>query len=149
MKNLFQPKEKESLISRLYQLNVNSRRRWGTLSVEQVIPHLTDPLRVALGDKVAQPMKSVLYNSLLGKMVVWFLPWPKGAPTAPEFVVGKGCTPPEDLEKDKQTLVLYMHRFSNHRGKFHTSPVFGNISTKAWSRLMWRHLDHHLRQFGV
>ena len=77
------------------------------------------------------------------------MPWPKGAPTADEFIQGKKGTPPTDFEQDKQKLLLTIHRFASYAEPFAPSPVFGPMSNRAWGRLMWRHIDHHLRQFGL
>ncbi len=59
--------------------------------------------------------------------------------------------PPAEFERDKQALLLTIHRFANYpeNKSFQASPVFGPLSRHTWGRLMWRHLDHHLRQFGV
>lgn len=151
MKNLLENADREALIARLQHLGPDSRRRWGTMTAEQVIPHLTDPLRVAIGDRTAQPLNSFMSMPVLSTFAVWWMPWPKGAPTAESFIQGKGGTPPVEFERDKQTLLLTIHRFANHpeNKPFHASPVFGPLSRRAWGRLMWRHLDHHLRQFGV
>lgn len=151
MRNLLNISDRDALISRLQQLNPDSRRRWGAMNATQVVPHLTDPLRVAIGDRAAQPMNSVFSNPVVSALAVWWMPWPKGAPTAEEFIQGKGGTPPGDFERDRQALLLSIHRFANHpeNEAFQPNPVFGPLSRHAWGRLMWRHLDHHLRQFGV
>jgi hypothetical protein len=121
------------------------------MNADQIVPHLTDPLRVAIGDRTAQPMNSVFSKPIVSTLIVWWAPWPKGAPTADEFVQGKKGTPPVEFERDKQTLLLAIHRFANHaeNEEFRPSPVFGNLSRRGWGRLMWRHIDHHLRQFGL
>lgn len=151
MKNLLNAADREALIARLQSLTPDKPRKWGTMDAAQVVPHLTDPLRVAIGDRAAQPMKSMFSNPLVSALAVWWMPWPKGAPTAEEFIQGKRGTSPTEFERDKQALLLTIHRFANHPEDLplHPSPVFGTLSRRAWGRLMWRHLDHHLRQFGV
>lgn len=151
MKNLLNHNDRESLIERIQNLSPESSRRWGSMSARQVVPHMTDPLRVALGDREAQPMPSLLGKWPFSVAAVWWMPWPKGAPTADEHIDGKKGTPPADFERDRQTLLLTVHRFVNYPEKepLRPSPVFGPLSRKAWGRLMWRHIDHHLRQFGV
>lgn len=151
MKNLLENADRDTLIARLQNLNPDSRRRWGTMTASQVVPHLTDPLRVAIGDREAQPMNSIFSNPVVSALVVWWMPWPKGAPTASEFIQGEGGTPPAEFERDKQTLLLVIHRFAHHPENelFRPNPVFGRLSRRAWGRLMWRHIDHHLRQFGL
>lgn len=151
MKNLLKAADRDQLISRLDNLRPESQRRWGAMSATQVVPHLTDPLWVAVGDRHAEPMGGIFSKFPVRPLVIWVMPWPKGAPTAEEFIQGKKGTPPTDFEKDKQTLLLAIHRFVHHAGQsnFQPSPVFGQLSNRAWGRLMWRHLDHHLRQFGI
>lgn len=151
MKNLLKNADREALIARLQNLRPDSQRRWGTMTAQQVMPHLTDPLRVAIGDRAAQPMNAIFSKPLISTLAVWWMPWPKGAPTAREFIQGEQGTPPVEFERDKQALLLSIHRFANHQTNepYRANPVFGPLSRQAWGRLMWRHIDHHLRQFGV
>jgi Protein of unknown function (DUF1569) len=83
--------------------------------------------------------------------VVWIMPWPKGAPTTPRFLPGTGMTPSSAFEADKQALLAVLRRFgeTSPDRAFAPNPVFGRLSRRGWGRLMWRHLDHHLRQFGL
>jgi hypothetical protein len=151
MKNLLENADRDALIARLQNLNPDSRRRWGAMTASQIVPHLTDPLRVAIGDRTARPMNSIFSNPVVSTLAVWWMPWPQSAPTAEEFIQGKGGTPPAEFERDKQALLLAIHRFAHHPENelFRPNPVFGRLSRRAWGRLMWRHVDHHLRQFGL
>lgn len=151
MKSLLNPDDRNGLIERLKSLDVNNRRNWGNMSIHEVIPHLTEPLRAAIGEKSVPHQKSIFYDTLFGKGIVWFIPWPKGAPTAPEFLPGTGCTAPTEFIEDKQILIGAIDQFVKHHetANFQISPVFGKLSNKAWGRLMWRHVDHHLRQFSA
>lgn len=149
MKNLLNIHNRESLIARIQLLSPEAPRRWGTMSAIQVVPHLTDPLRVAIGDRKAEPANGLFCKPLVSTFIVWWMPWPKGAPTADKFIQGKKGTPPAEFERDKQALLLAIHRFANHSEPFQPSPVFGPLSRRAWGRLMYRHIDHHLRQFGL
>ena len=151
MKNLLNQSDREALIARLEGLQPGARRRWGTMDARQVVPHMTDPLRVAIGDREAEPMQGLFGKPVISTLAVWWMPWPQGAPTAEAFIQGKGGTPPVEFERDKQALLLAIHRFANHpeNATFLPNPVFGRLSRRSWGRLMWRHIDHHLRQFGV
>jgi hypothetical protein len=151
MKNLLNPKDLREIIARLQTLRPDNRRKWGKLSIYEVLPHMTDPLRIAMGENKAVPQKSILYNSFLGKMVAQYLPWPKGAATAPEFLPGTGGTAHTTFEHDRQMLIDALERFAKYgmERDYHSNPVFGHLSRKAWGRLMWRHTDHHLRQFSA
>lgn len=150
MKNLCNESDRNEILNRLSALNAQSRRKWGKMTVEQILPHMADPFRVHLGEKQAATVKSPLYNSLLGKWVAAFLPWPKSAFTAKEYLPATGMTTPMDLDQDRQKLILLIHRFVSldPSSKIPPSPVFGNLSQKQLGRLYWRHVDHHLKQFG-
>jgi hypothetical protein len=151
MKNWLDADHAQALLARLEKLAASNKPRWGTFSAHQAICHLAEPVRIALGEKQAAQLASPLARPGLAQFVTWIAPWPKSAPTVPEFLPGKGMTSPTEFERDLQTLVSLLHRFSvwpaNHN--YAPSPVFGRLSNRAWGRLMWRHMDHHLRQFGA
>jgi Protein of unknown function (DUF1569) len=151
MKNVLNPINRQALIARLKTMQPDSRKNWGSMTVYEVIPHMTEPLRLAIGEKNVPHQKSIFYDSLFGKGIVWVLPWPKGAPTAKEFLPGKGCTAPTTFNADMVKLLEALEWFAkfSEAQEFHASPVFGKLSKKAWGRLMWRHIDHHLRQFSA
>lgn len=151
MRNLLNPADQSALVERLKTLHPGSRRNWGQMTIHQVLPHMADPLRLALGEKSATHNKSAFYNTFFGRMMAFYVPWPKGAPTAQEFIPGKGCTEPTSFEKDRNVLLQTLDRFTIHgsRSDYQPNPVFGNLSRRGWGRLMWRHVDHHLRQFSA
>lgn len=148
MKNLLNSTDRSELIERLKKLHPDSQRNWGKLTIHELFPHLNAPLMVALGDSEVPHEKSVFYDSPFGRAIVWFLPWPKGAPTAKQFLPGTGLPSPTSIESDRKVLLTSLARFAEADG-FQASPVFGNLSKKAWGRLMWRHIDHHLKQFSA
>lgn len=151
MKNWFNLSDRTALLARLDKLSADRPALWGRMTAHQVVCHLADPIRVALGDRTAQRVRTVFGWPGIGLLTVWLFPWPKGAPTAPEFLAGRGMTSPSEFEKDKQTLLELLQRFSDFsEGKeLGASPVFGVLNRRSWGRLMWRHVNHHLGQFGV
>ncbi len=150
LNNWFNERDAAHILRRLERLTVAAQPKWGGFSASTLVCHLADPVRVALGEKSAAPLRSPIGRPGIAHLIVWVLPWPKGAPTAPEFLPGTGMTPPDDFERDKQALIDLLRRFSAVPAgqALASSPVFGPLSRRAWGRLMWRHLDHHLRQFG-
>ncbi|MEO6038502.1 MAG: DUF1569 domain-containing protein, partial [Saprospiraceae bacterium] len=74
----------------------------------------------------------------------------QGVATSPSFLPGSGLTEPKNFEEDKQALLLLIHRLANlaPEARLEPHPVFGPISREDAGRLYWRHIDHHLRQFG-
>jgi hypothetical protein len=151
MKNWFNATDRTDLLRRLERLTPDAKPQWGRLTPAALVCHLADPVRVALGEKHVKPFNTLLALPGIAHLAVWVFPWPKGAPTPPEFLPGQGMTNPTEFERDKRTLVVVLGRFSNVAvGQcLEPSPGFGRLSRAAWGRLVWRHLDHHLRQFGL
>jgi hypothetical protein len=111
MKNIFVSTDRQELERRLQSVTPDSRPQWGKMNAHQMIVHLTDPLRVALGERHAAFRKSILSIWPMNKIVSQVMPWPKGAPTAPEFVQGIGGTTPTEFERDRQELSRVLARF--------------------------------------
>jgi len=151
MNNLLNLDARDALVARLQKLRPDSQRQWGKLSASQILPHLADPFRVTLGEKKARSVANFVTKSFVGKLLVRRLPWPKGAPTSPDFLPGTGMTEPKSFEEDRQALLLLVHRFANlpENAALEPHPVFGPLSLRDHGRLYWRHIDYHLRQFGV
>jgi len=74
--------------------------------------------------------------------------WPHGVPTRPEIEQGVGGTPPAELERDRAELLGLIDAFAE-RQTFGVHPVFGKMSQRDWLTWGYRHVDHHLRQFGA
>jgi len=150
MKNLFNDSDRDAIIARLSKVNPDTQRKWGTMNAHQMIVHLADPFRSALGERQVTMLDSPLRFFPINKLVSQIMPWPKGAPTAPGFVQGKQGSSPVEFEKDRHELLALLNRFSQQQTiKFSPNPTFGNLTSKEWARLMWRHMNHHLTQFGL
>jgi hypothetical protein len=148
MKTLFDPSDRAALLARFDRLTPDSRPAWGKMNVGQMVCHVSDALRAALGDLPCAPKKSLLSNPVMRWLVIHHLPWPRGVPTSPELL----STPPAaELESDKQEFRRLAEAFAARGAQGITAvhPAFGDISGKTWGALMHRHVDHHLRQFGV
>jgi len=151
MKNFFNEKDRAALLKRLENMGPSGTPKWGKMNAHQAVVHLTDPFRAALGERMVPKVPGLFSKWPLNKLIVYILPWPKGAPTAPEFIQGVKGTPPETFEKDKKELFGYIEKFVSGEKEmsFQPSPVFGKITNNDWGRLMWRHVNHHLKQFGL
>ena len=76
--------------------------------------------------------------------------WPKNVPTAPEIDQEHGGTGPAEFHADVDDLQAQIARFVGTNGiGMNTHPIFGNLTRGEWGRWGYRHLDHHLSQFGV
>ena len=147
IKNLFDPAAKQGIIDRINKLTPESKPQWGKMNVSQMLAHVQMPIGIAYGTH--QPKGSFLLR-LLGpffKSKLWDEnPYKQSLPTDPTFIM-TGSN--KDFEREKQELLNMIDRFneSNIVGEKH--PVFGKLTKDNWSKATWKHLDHHLKQFGV
>jgi|SRR5579871_946244 len=133
---------------RVAQLDPARRPRWGRMTAPEMVCHLADAFRVALGTKPAKPLKG--FAPWFAK---WYalhtpLPWPHGVPTVPEVEPGKAGTPPARWEQDCAELDGLIEAFAKRR-QFARHPLWGTLTESEWLTWGYRHTDHHLRQFGV
>lgn len=149
MKSLFDKPAYEEIVNRLENLNPDSQRQWGKMDVAQMLAHLQQAFKVPLSER---PMPRMFLGRLIGVFIKSKLyndsPWSKGLPTAPEFIIKDT----RNFEKEKQQLTELVSRFyklgPDKVGNF-PHPFFGSFSKEQWGKSMYKHLDHHLRQFGV
>jgi hypothetical protein len=149
MESLFEPEVTRKMVNRIDQLTADTKPLWGKMKVSQMLAHMQPPLRVALGDeKLKKGLMALLFGRIAKKQMVNESPFKKNLPTAPSFVVKEE----KDFEEEKAKLTDLVQRFSkvsrqelNNR----VHPFFGKLSADEWNTLHWKHLDHHLRQFGV
>lgn len=146
MANLLNPKDRQSLEARIDQLTPEHQRHWGTLSVDKMVCHLADQLRVALGETPSKPQGSFLSHTLIKWLVLYGpIPTPKGKiQTAPEMLRAD----PGAWEADIATLHQLIERFMDSK-EVALHPFFGSLRHHQWGILAAKHLDHHLKQFGV
>ncbi len=150
MKNFFDESDRGPLLDRLEKLQPGALRQWGKMDVAQRCAHCAAALEVAAGEV---PKQQRLLGVLLApfvkkKLVATDAPMMKNAPTDPTFVVSE----PQDFEKEKARLVALTRRFcdagsSAAGGRVHS--FFGKLTGEEWGVLMYKHLDHHLRQLGA
>jgi hypothetical protein len=149
MKNLFQPEAVDELISRINQLQPASARQWGKMDVAQMLAHCSAALDMASG---RLNLRRVFIGRLLGPFVKPIYtnekPLSRNSPTAKELVFSD----PRDFAREQEELKVKLRQF--HQGgeaqcTRHPHPFFGPLSPQDWSRGMYKHLDHHLRQFAA
>jgi hypothetical protein len=153
LKTLARADDKAEIVRRLQAVQPGSARRWGRMSAHQMVCHLCDSFRMALGDRAVSEMAAPLRRTL----VKWFalyapLRWPPGIKTRPEIdqCLGAG-TAPAQFADDLALLQALVEKVSSPgtslEGRRH--PVFGPMTHRAWMRWGYLHTDHHLRQFGA
>jgi len=142
--------DRDSIAKRISALTSADRRRWGKMSVEQMVCHLCDAYRTALGEKAVSPATGFFQRTIM-KWIALHAPmkWPQGVPTRPEIAQGLGGTPPAEFERDRAVLIVTFDRFCEPTANFAPAhPFFGPMTREDWLRWGYLHADHHLRQFG-
>jgi hypothetical protein len=148
--NIFTPEVVDTVLTRIDSLSINSRPQWGKMNVAQMLAHCCVPYEKAYEENPSQPgfFKKLLLNLLVKKFVVNEVPYKRNSMTSPEFIV----TDEKDFETEKARLTGYIEKtrdlgISHFEGK--KSISFGELSASEWNNMFYKHLDHHLRQFGA
>ncbi len=149
MKNLYHHSDYQEIISRLENLKFTSERKWGKMTVSQMLVHCQKPMEVAEQKLVVKRnLISLLFGKMMkNKLIVKGLDFDKNLPTAKEFIVAADC----DFEIERKKLLNMIHAFYNSGPsaiKTYMHPFFGKMSPSEWGLLFYKHLDHHLLQFG-
>jgi hypothetical protein len=149
MKNLFEREATDEVLSRIDTLQPACQRQWGKMDVAQMMAHCSAALDMASG-------RMDLPRIFIGRVLAPFIkpiytnekPFSKNNPTDKKLVVSDQ----RDFLREQEQLKLKVRQF--HEGgesqcSRHPHPFFGALTPKEWSRGMYKHLDHHLRQFGA
>lgn len=149
MKSLFDSETHSEILNRIAKLTESSQREWGKMEVAQMLRHCQFPLKVALGKftiKKPNVVMRLLYKVFKKSMYDDKL-WKKNLPTAPGLRVGDQ----RDFNEEKVKLVGLINDFFEERTKKTRDPhpAFGYLTYEQWGQMQYKHLDHHLRQFGV
>lgn len=150
MQNIFDPSTTSELIARIESLKHDSQPIWGKMSVDQMLAHCSVAYEMTYTDKHPKPnaLMRFLLKTFVKSGVVNEKPYPKNARTAPVFIIADR----RDFEKEKNQLIDYLKK-TQELGAQHfegkESPSFGPMTAQEWNNLFYKHLDHHLTQFGV
>ena len=147
MKTLFDDRRRREFQDRLGRLTPAAPPQWGKFDAARMVVHVADSLKMALGTLPAKPKRLPIRHPPLKQLLVYWLPWPKGVPTAPELLQRS----PADWDAEVAALLALMEEAGTVPQDFvwPVHPAFGRMSRRAWGVLGYRHLDHHFRQFGV
>lgn len=150
MKSIFTKEAYEEILSRLENLTPDAKPQWGKMDVTQMLKHCQKPIKLAFGEQ--QVKKPNVFMRLLIKLMKHSLyndkPWKQGLLTAKEFVIRKT----EDFKSEKlklKELVKRMHESESYFEPSKSHPIFGEMTSWMWGQSAYKHLDHHLKQFGV
>jgi len=151
VKNLFDATAANEVKTRLRKLGPQSERHWGKMTAPQMLAHCSVSMQWAVGEVV--PEKRSLLVRLMGRLVKPMVfrnenPLRKNSPTAKSLLVADE----RDLNTERDRLSGLIDRFAAEGAVGCTNnphSFFGKMTPQEWAILMYKHLDHHLRQFGV
>jgi hypothetical protein len=146
MKTLRDESARAEIAERVGRLTPDTRARWGKMDSTRMLAHVNDALRMATGELPVPFKKTPLRFRIVRTALIYWLPFPKGAPTAPQLINRS----PGELAREADELRQRLAAFPDDvPGGWPVHPVFGQLSATEWGALGYKHLDHHLRQFGV
>jgi hypothetical protein len=149
MKSLYEPATAEHILARIDRLQPTTQRQWGKMDVAQMMAHCSNAMELACG-KLA--VKRSLIGRLIGPRVRHMLTddkdFPRNSPTAKELKIADA----RDFTREQarlKDLVRQFHSAGEANCTRNPHPFFGPLTPTEWSSGMYKHLDHHLKQFGV
>jgi hypothetical protein len=150
MKNIFKKEVAVGVINRINNLTAISEPVWGKMNVGQMLAHCNVTYEMIYDNIHPKPngVKKWILRLLVKNIVVSDKPYKKNSPTASQFLI-KDI---KEFETEKNRLINYIIR-TQELGENHfdhkESHSFGPLNKNEWNQLFYKHLDHHLQQFGV
>jgi len=146
--SMWDPSIRSSFLDRLNKLNTETTPRWGKLHASGMVAHLNDSYRMTIGELHVKPKNLPLKYTPIKQLVIYVLPFPKGAPTAPELIARcDGAV----LDDGRQAFGQMFGKLAGVRAgtRLPPHPAFGSLTYQTYGALLARHTDHHFKQFGI
>ncbi len=148
MKSLLDISGNQEIIDRINKLTADTKNQWGIMDVSQMMAHCTVALKITLGEIKPQ---SNIFLKMLGKTFKKKIfaadSFRKNSKTGKEFII----TEIKNFDEEKPVLISYIKKFVDKGSGIITTeshPFFGKLTVEEWDSLMYKHLNHHLMQFG-
>jgi len=148
MRSILNQVDRAAITNRVRSLSGSSARRWGSMDVVSMLHHLRLSALMTVGElAVPSVNKRAFHVFPLKHLILYVLPFPKGAPTAPELKPVDAAS----FEEERAALLELLERIGTglHEGMGPAHPLFGPLSWREWGVVTYKHADHHLKQFGV
>jgi hypothetical protein len=153
VKNLFDSTLVEETKQRILQLDPNSQRQWGNMTVAATLAHCTSGIEMAMG--IINPTRAPFPANIIGLLIKPLVfgndkPMRRNSPSSPELFSANQTK--RDLDRERARLIATIDRFAIQGATCcsqHPHPFFGRLKPHQWAILMYKHIDHYLRQFGV
>ena len=149
MGSILNDDDRTAICQRIGSVTSASVPRWGRMDAKAMLTHLRLSALMALGElPVANKGMRAFQVFPIKHLILHVVPFPKGAPTAPELLVPDYSTPVDAIRSELVTLVQRIGE-GPREGYGPVHPLFGRLSFREWGVATHKHTDHHLRQFGV
>ena len=150
MKTLFEPAVVEEVKTRIGNVRPDSIRQWGKMNVAQAVAHCANSLEMAVGDlRPPRVLIGWIFGPLIRRLALGNdRQMERNSPTAPALFI----TDERDLDVERERLIALIERFTAGGAAqctTHPHAFFGRLTPEQWAELMYKHLDHHLRQFSA
>jgi hypothetical protein len=148
--NIFKLETTEQLIARINKLKSSTEGQWGKMTVAQMLAHCCVTYEMTFENIHPKPnfIARWLLKTFVKKAVVNEVPYPKNSRTAPVFIIKED----RDFDKEKARLISYLNKtveMGETAFDQRESHSFGQLTITEWNNMFYKHLDHHLTQFGV
>ncbi len=151
MEDVYSAKDAQNYIDRINNLTPETQRKWGKMTVDQVLAHMNVPYSFIFEpEKQKKPgmIAKFLLKNFVKPKVVNDIPYKQNIPTSPVFIISDV----RNFEEEKKKLIGNIQRVQQlgreaFEGKENSS--FGILTAQEWNNMLAKHLNHHLQQFGV
>ena len=149
-KNIFDLNVTTEIINRINNLTPTSAPKWGKMEAGEMLAHCNVTYEYVYDNKYREPnaLVKLILKLFVKNLVVSEKPYKHNSQTAPDFII-KGK---RDFEKEKERLIAYILKTQQNGETFFDgkkSHSFGVLNKTEWNNMFYKHLDHHLQQFGV
>jgi hypothetical protein len=146
-RSIFNETDYRDTVNRINKLSPSSKSLWGKMNAGQMLAHCEMIHQQALGKDVISSRPNFIMRFIIKKIILSPKPYKQGLPTGQELIM----TDAKDFEKEKAIILKSLEEI--HRkgvnAQWAEHPAGGKFTGSQWGFAMWKHLDHHLRQFGV
>ena len=148
--NIFNNSNYVLIVGRIESLSDSSKREWGSMALPEMLKHCSLQLKMALFEiQETKKEGSFILRTSFGRWMGLYGPrWQKGSITPSQMNIKIQSLEIKTFKEEQIQLLNYLNVVLT-KDTFQEHPIFGKLNKKDWGRLIWKHLDHHLRQFGV
>jgi len=147
MKSIFDATAYNEIVDRINGLKEESQGQWGKMTVGQMVWHCQIPVKVAIDNKITSAKGNLFIRWFFKKSLYNDKPWRKNLPT----ISAAKTTETKDLTTERRKLITMLQELYEARDRttWNPHPIFGTFTAEQWGKMEYKHLDHHLTQFGV